>query len=144
MHSTCIIFISTQFVVLILVPCFGELSKKILLFDIPSSYSCINLRSSNIYCLFSKDVFLSLGIFLPCSFVTVYRLFCDRFSGNFVILLTILLQLKSPVASAVFLITFFELVLSKSVADCLVWWRRSCWCFYQNFYPCFYQKIKIH
>ena len=68
--------------------------------------------------LSSKDIFLSLGIFLSCSFVTVSELSCCELSETFVILLAILLPIKSPVASAVFRITFFEIVLSASAAYC--------------------------
>ena len=41
------------------------------------------------------------------------------FFEDIVILLTTLLPIKLPVASAVFSIAFFEAVLNASVADCL-------------------------
>ena len=47
-------------------------------------------------------MYLSLEISLSCSFVTVSELFCSKIFETFVILSAILLQIKSPVASAVF------------------------------------------
>ena len=69
------------------------------------------------FCLFSGDIYLSLGISLSFSFVTVSKLFCCKFFETFVILSVILLPIKSPVASSVFLMTIFKEVLSASVAD---------------------------
>ena len=51
---------------------------------------------------FSGDIYLSLGISLSFSFVTVSELFCCQFFETFVTLLAILLPFRSPVASAVF------------------------------------------
>ena len=79
----------------------------------------LNPRLSIILCLSSGDKYLSLGISLLFSFVTVSELFCCEFFGNFLMLLAI----KSPVVSAVFWMTLFEEVSSTSVADCLTWWR---------------------
>ena len=90
---------------------------NLLLFDVSLLYYYINLKSSIIFCLSSGDICLSLGVFLPCSFVTVSELLCCEFFEAFVILTAILLPIKSPVASAVFSITLFEEVLSASVAD---------------------------
>ena len=95
----------------------------LLFFDTPLLYYYINLRSSIIFCLFSGDVDLSSGIFLPCSFVTVSKLFCCGFFQTFVILAVILLPIKSPVSSAAFWIAVFEAVLNASVADCSAWSR---------------------
>ena len=95
-------------------------------FDIPLLCYYINLRSSIFFCLSSGDVYLSLGISLSCSFVIVSELFCSELLETFVILLTILLPIKSPVASAVFWITLLEVVLKASVADYLAW-SRSFW-----------------
>ena len=61
-------------------------------------------------CLSSGDMYLSLGISLAFSFVTVSELFCCEFFENFVILplydlataSAILLPIESPVASAAF------------------------------------------
>ena len=93
-------------------------------FDIPLLCLYINLRSSIFFCLSSGDVYLSIGISLSCSFVIVSELFCSELLETFVILSTILLPIKSPVASAVFWITFFEAVLIASQADSLAWSRR--------------------
>ena len=78
-----------------------------------------NLSLSINSCLSYGDAYLSLGISLSCSFVTV-----SEFFETFVILLAILLSIKSPVASTVFGMTLFEEVLSASVAYCLAWLRR--------------------
>ena len=58
------------------------------------------------FCLSSGDIYLSLGTSLSCSFKTVFELFCRERFETFVILLAILLPIKSPIASAVFRITF--------------------------------------
>ena len=72
-----------------------------------------------IFCLSSRDMYLSLGISLSCLFVTVSELFCCEFFDTLVILLAVLLPIKSPVDSAFFWFFLFELVLSAPVADCL-------------------------
>ena len=69
---------------------------------------------SIISCLSSWDIYLSLGISLFSSFVTV-----SEFIKNFVILSSILLPIESPVASAVLWITLPEEVLSAFVPDLL-------------------------
>ena len=74
------------------------------------------------FSLFYGDI----GICLSCSFVTISAFFCCEFFETFVILSAILLPIKSPVASAVFWMTFFEEVLSVSMADCLAW-SKSFW-----------------
>ena len=83
-------------------------------------------------------IYLSLGISLSCSFVTVFELFrCEVFE-TFAILSAISFSIKSPVASAVFSITFFEAALSASVADCLAWSRSFClYLLLKYFYPHF-------
>ena len=75
---------------------------NLLFFDIPLLYYYINLRSSTIFCLSSGDIYLSLGISLPYSFVTVFESFYSELLEVFIILLAILLPIKSPVVSAVF------------------------------------------
>ena len=65
--------------------------------------------------LFSGDIYLSLS--LSSLFVT--ELFYSEVFEIFVILSAILFPIKSPVASAVFLIALFEAFLSSSVVDCL-------------------------
>ena len=78
------------------------------------------LYSSSInFGLYSGDIYLSLDISLSCSFVILSELFRGEFSETFVVLWAILLPVKSPVASVVFLITLFKEVLSVSPADCL-------------------------
>ena len=73
-----------------------------------------------------ENMYLSLGISLSCSFVIVSELFCCEFYEIPLNLLAILLLMKSPVASAVFWIILFEVVLSASIADYLAW-SRSFW-----------------
>ena len=109
---------------------------------------------------FFWDIYLSLGISLSFSFVTISELFCCEFLESFVSLPSydlgtasvILLPIKISVASAVFLIALFEAVLNSSVADCLAW-SRGFWLFYhstlylyfyKDIYAYFYQKTKIH
>ena len=119
-------FISTQFFVLNLHGWFGVLSYKLIVFWYSIIILLINRWSSIIFCLPSGDIYLSLGVFLPCSFVTVSELFrCEDFEV-FVILSAVLLPIKSSAASAFFWIALFEAVLSASVADCLAW-SRSFW-----------------
>ena len=57
----------------------------------------INLRSSKIFCLSSKDIYLSLS---SSSFVT--ELFCGEVFETFANLSAILLSIKSTAASAIF------------------------------------------
>ena len=109
---------------------FGVL-PHLLFFDIPLLYYYINLRLSIIFCLSSEDIYLSLGIYLSRSFVTVSNLICCEVFEIFIILpsydlataSTILLSIKSPAASAVFWIAFFETVLRPSVA--IVWYDQE-------------------
>ena len=56
---------------------------------------------------------------ITVSLSTVSELFCGEPREIFVILVAILLPIKSPVASAAFLIALFEAFLSASVADFL-------------------------
>ena len=65
--------------------------------------------------LFSGDIYL----FLSLSSLVVTELFYSEVFEIFVILSAILFPIKSPVASAVFLIALFEAVLSSSVVDYL-------------------------
>ena len=51
----------------------------------------------------------------------VSELFCGKVFETLVILSAILLPIKSVVASAVFWIALFEVVLSAFVADYLIW-----------------------
>ena len=88
---------------------------SLLIFDIALLNYYIYLRPLIICCLFSGDVYISLG----SSFVTVSELFCGEVFATFVILSAIFLPIKSPVASAVFSITLFEADLIASLADCL-------------------------
>ena len=79
-----------------------------LFFDITLLYYYFNLSSSITLCLSSGDIYLSLGISLSFSFVTVSELCCCDVFETFVILLAILLLIKSPVPSAIFGITFLR------------------------------------
>ena len=99
-------------------------------FDIPSLYYYINLRLLITWCLFSGDIYLSLGISLSSpifssSFVTVSGLLYSKIFETFVILTRLLLPIKSPVASAVFWTALFEAVFNASIADCLAGSRSS-------------------
>ena len=115
--------------------------KNLIFFDIPSLYYYINLRSSIISYLSFRDIYLSLGISLSCSFVTVSELFCCEFFETLAVLLASLLPVNSPVASAVFLMAFFEVVLSASVAHCLAW-SISFWLYLPfKFFLYFYQSF---
>ena len=60
---------------------FGVLSNKFLFFffHIPWLYYYINLGLSIIFCLSSRDIYLSLGIYLSCLFVNVSELFCCKY-----------------------------------------------------------------
>ena len=89
---------------------------SLLLFDIPLLCYYINLRSSVIFCLCSRNIYLF------SSFVTLSKLFCGEVLETFVILTTFLLPIKSPVPSSVFfffLISLLEAGLNTSLADCL-------------------------
>ena len=70
-----------------------------------------------IFCLFSGNIYLSLGVSVSLS--TVSELFCSEVFKTFVILLAILLPIKSPATSADFELLFFEAVSRTSYADCL-------------------------
>ena len=90
----------------------------------------------------------SSQLFLNYSMVKFLRLLFLTFD----ICSAISLPVKSPVASAVFWIAFFEAVLSTPVANCLAWYR-SFWLyllltflltFLWLFFPYFWHKTKIH
>ena len=74
---------------------------NLLYLDIPLLYYYINLRSSILFCLSFGDIYLSLGISLSCSFVTISELFCCEVFEAFVILSAISLPIKSTVAFVV-------------------------------------------
>ena len=93
-------FISSQFLALPLDGWFGVLFKKLII-DVPLLYYFINIRSSIIFCFSLEDIYLSWGISLSCSFVSVSELFCSKS------LSAILLTIKSPVAFAGFFHCFF-------------------------------------
>ena len=84
-------------------------------------YFCINCRSSITLCFCSGDIYLSLGISLSSSFVTVSELLCSEFFEILVIISANLLPIKSLVASGVVWITLLEVVLSASITNCLAW-----------------------
>ena len=84
------------------------------LFSIPLLYYFLKLRST-IFAFFSGVIYLYLGISLSFSvfsalFVTVPKLFWNEVLVTFIMLSTILLPIKSPIASAVFWIVLFEVV----------------------------------
>ena len=107
---------------------FGVLPNNFFFFfHIPLLYYYINLRSSTTIYLSSGDIYFSLGISLSNSFVIVSELFCVDLLDTFAILSAILLPIKLPVASAVFWITLFKVVLSSSVADSLAWSKKGFW-----------------
>ena len=76
-----------------------------------------NLNSLIICCLFSVGIYLFLYIYIFSSFSSVFKTFCDDFFETLVISSAILLTIKSPVASAVFLIALFEAVFITYVVD---------------------------
>ena len=113
--------ISTQFFVLNLHGWFVVLSNKFIFFWyyinvliclFEFCYYIINhlrYQSSIFFCLFSSDIYLSLGISLSCSIFSVS--------------VSILFPVKWSVATAAFWVALFEVVLSASLADCLAWSR---------------------
>ena len=71
-------------------------------------------------CLCYGDIYFSTSI----SSSVAPELFLGEVFETVVILSAILFPIKSPVASAIFVIGIFEAILSASVADLLVWSRR--------------------
>ena len=99
---------------------------NIIFFDILLLYCYTNLNSSIIYCLSCGDVYLFFGAFISS--------FCNSlgdFFETFGILSAILLPIKSPVTSAVFLIALFEAVFIESVVDFLAL-SRGLWLLWLN------------
>ena len=115
---------------------------SLLFFDIPLLYFYINLVNIFLF-FFRRYIYLSFGISLSCSFLIVSKLLCDKVHETFVILSAIWLTIKSPVASAVFWIPHFEVVLSASVADCLALAMFG-YMYHLNFYFHFYQIFCPH
>ena len=113
-NSACLLFLSTAFAALsapaptrVIFPLksmhhYMYCLTNLLFFDIPLLYCYINLRSSTIFCFTSRDIHIFMGSFLPCSFLTISKLFCCEVFEIFGISSVILLPIKSPVASAVF------------------------------------------
>ena len=86
--------------------------SNLLFFGIPSLYYDINLNSSITCCVSFGDIYLSFDISLLVSFEgnsSSCNSFVD-FIDALVILLAISFPIKSPVASAVFLIALFGAV----------------------------------
>ena len=79
--------------------------KKSLFFNIPLLYFYTSLNSAIICCLFSVDMHLSFGT----SDSSLTSSFCGflEFLETLVVLSSILLPIKSPVASSAFWITVF-------------------------------------
>ena len=85
-----------------------SLSNKFAIFDIPLLYCYTNLNSSIIYCLSSGDMYLFLGVALSTSTsVLSFGNSSVDFFETLVILSAILLPIKSPAASAVYLSSSF-------------------------------------
>ena len=98
-------YISTPFLVLLVLDGrFAVSSNKFFLFYISLLYYSI-LRSLLIYFTFSREIYISPST--PSTFVAVSDLFCDKVIAFFVISSTVLLQIKSPVASADYLNSSF-------------------------------------
>ena len=131
----------------------------LLLFHIPLLCYYINLSPSIISCLFSGDIYLSLGLYFYTFLYFFIILICNCL---WTILLWILWNFFYFIGNCItnqitscfcfFLITLFQAVLNASVADCLAW-SRVFWLYlplkfflyvYQYFYPYFQQKTKIH
>ena len=130
-----ILFISNQYFVLNLSGSFGVLSKKLIIFDIQLLYYYIKYQIVNNFLSFFRYLYLSLGISLSFSFVTISELFCCEFFLNLLNYINnSLIPIKSPVASAVFWIALFEGVLSASVADSLAWSTSFDCIHYSSFY----------
>ena len=72
----------------------------------------MNLGSSAIFCLCSGEIYLFVAISFSSLFLIVSGLFSGEPFEAFIILLAVLLPIKSLVASAVFWITLFEVILS--------------------------------
>ena len=134
-----------------LVYCLISISFFFFFFDISSFYYYINLRSSTVFCFSSGNIYFFRYFFIilicNCLWIIVLWIFlnfCD-FISNF-----ITNQITS--CFCCFWITFSELFLNASAADCLVW-SRSFWLyllleilliFLPIFYLYFSQKTKIH
>ena len=73
------------------------------------------------FCLSSENKYLSMGISLSGSIVTVSKLSSCEFFETFIILSAILLPIKSPFASAVFGMSLFYyyINLSSSIISCI-------------------------
>ena len=103
---------------------------SLLFFGILILYYYINLRSSMIFCLFSGDIYLSLGITLSnlifsASLSTVSELFCGEVLETFVILSAILLAIKLPVASVFFDIYHLSFYLYFYQYSCPYFYKRQ-------------------
>ena len=75
---------------------------NLLFFNIPLLYYYIDFRSIIFFCLFSGDIYLSLGIYLSRLFVTLSILLFYKVFETFVVLPAILLPMKPPVVSDMF------------------------------------------
>ena len=116
--------------------------KNVLFFDIPLLYYYINLRSSKIFCLSSRDIYLCVCISLSCSFVTVSELFCVDFFLSSCNSVSNFITNQITRCLCCFWVTLFELVLSAPVADYLAW-SRSFWLYLPlKFLPIFLAKHK--
>ena len=92
-----------------------EFFESFVIFDILLLHY-FNLGSSIVSCFSFEDIYLSLGISLSYSFISVFELVCYKSFETFVTLSAILLPIKSPVASAVFEWRRFKWICCKFVS----------------------------
>ena len=114
-------------------------------FGILLLYNYINLRSSIIFCFFFwRYIYFFRYFLIMLNIYNCLWAFCKELFDTFIILLAILLTIKSPAASAIFLVALFEVVLSASVA----WSSSFCLYLLYRFFTyilfIFKQKTKIH
>ena len=121
--------------------------RNFLFLDILLLYCYTKINSSIICFLFSGDMYLSFGV----SDSSLASLFCGFLDCNsvedvfekLIISSSILLPIKSPVASAVFWIFLFEAVFIASVVDFFAPSRGFWPYFLFKFLPMFLAKTKI-
>ena len=119
---------------------------NLLFFDIPFLYCYTNLNSSIISCPSFGDIYLSFGV----SDSSLASLFCgflecnsiEDFFETLVILSAILLPIKSPVASAVFLDCSFWSSFYCICVDFFVLSRHFWLCLLLKCLPMFFSKYK--
>ena len=113
----------------------------LLFFGIPLLYYYINLRSSVIFCLYSKDTYLFLGISLSCSifftsFLILSELFCDK-GLKFFVILSVTFTNQTTSSFICYSNCSFSGIISASFAVCFALSRRFCYIYCLIFYICF-------